>query len=73
MYLAASLLAVSSAEVASQQTYSIEISKILINDSMDFLKQDEKIGRFTSCLYIWRNKAMTALVELQNQVFVLGY
>jgi len=27
------------------------------------LKQDEKLGRFPSSLYIWHTKAMTALVE----------
>jgi len=30
---------------------------------MKFLRQDEKLGRFTSSLYICHKKAMTALVE----------
>jgi len=30
---------------------------------MDFPKEDEILGRFTSSLYIWHTKAMTALVE----------
>jgi len=30
---------------------------------MDLIKQDEKLGRFTSSLYIWHTKAMTALVK----------
>jgi len=50
--LTASSLAVSSAEIISQQIYSTEVSKILINDLMKFLKQDEKLGRFTRSLYI---------------------
>jgi len=32
-------------------------------DLMNLLKQDEKLGRFTSSLYICHTKAMTALVE----------
>jgi len=32
--------------------YSTEVSKILINDLMKFLKQDEKLGGFTGSLYI---------------------
>jgi len=36
---------------------------MLINDLMKLLKPDEKLGRFTSTLYICHNKAMTALVE----------
>ena len=47
----------------SQQIYSTEVSKILLNDLMKFLKQDEKLGSFTSSLYICHNKAITALVE----------
>jgi len=39
--LTASPLAVSSAEIISQQIYSTEVSKILISDLMKFLKQDE--------------------------------
>jgi len=30
---------------------------------MNLPKQDEKLGRFTSSLYIYHTKAMTALVE----------
>jgi len=30
---------------------------------MDLIKQDEKLGRFTSSLHIWHTKAMTALAE----------
>jgi len=58
LYLKASPLAVSSAEIISQQIYSIKVSKILINDLMKFLKQDEELGRFTSSLYIWHNYVM---------------
>jgi len=32
-------------------------------DLMNLLKQDEKLGRFTSSLYICHTKAMTALAE----------
>jgi len=32
-------------------------------DLMNLLKQDEKLGRFTSSLYIYYTKAMRALVE----------
>jgi len=32
-------------------------------DLMNLLKQDEKLGRFTSNLYIFHANAMTALVE----------
>ena len=63
MYLTASPLAVSSPEIIPQQIYSTEVSKILLNDLMKFLKQDEKLGSFTSSLYICHNKAITALVE----------
>jgi len=59
----ASPLATSSAEIISQQIYSTEVSKILINDLMKLLRQDEKVGRFTSSLYICHTKAMTTLVE----------
>jgi len=41
LYLTASPLAVSSGEIISQQIRSAEVSKILINDSMKLLKQDE--------------------------------
>jgi len=34
---------------------------------MDLLKQDEKLGRFTSSLYIWHTKAMTAVVEYETR------
>jgi len=30
---------------------------------MDLLKEDEMLGVFTSSLYIWHTKAMTALVQ----------
>jgi len=30
---------------------------------MKFLKQDQKLGRFTGNLYIWHNIAMTELDE----------
>jgi len=63
LYLTASPLAVSPAEIISQQIYSTEVAKILINDLMNMLKPDEKLGRFTSSLYTCYNKAMTALVE----------
>ena len=49
LYQTASPLAVSSAEIISQQIYSTEVSKILINDLMKLLKQDELDG-FTSSL-----------------------
>jgi len=52
LYLTASPLAVSSAEIIPQQIYSTEVSEILINDLMNFLKQDEKLARFTGSLYI---------------------
>jgi len=52
LYLIASTLAVSSADIIPQQIYSTEVSKILINDLMKFLKQDQKLGRFTGNLYI---------------------
>jgi len=58
--LAASPLATSSAEIISQQIY---LTQILINDLMKLLKQDEKVGRFSSSLCICHSKAMTALVE----------
>ena len=32
-------------------------------DLMNLLKHDEKLGRFTSSLYICHTKAMTVLVE----------
>jgi len=51
LYQTASPLAVSSAEIISQQIYSTEVSKILINDLTQFLKQGEKLGRLTT-LYI---------------------
>jgi len=51
LYLAASPLAVSSTEIISQQIYSTEVSKIVINDLTKLLKQGEKLGRLTS-LYI---------------------
>jgi len=44
LYLTASPLAVSSPEIIPQQIYSTEVSKILINDMMKLLKQDEKLG-----------------------------
>jgi len=43
LHLTDSPLAVSFAEIISQQIYSTEVSKILINDLMKFLKQDEKL------------------------------
>jgi len=66
LYLTASPLAVSSADIISQQIYSTEVSKILINDLTKFLTQGEKLSRFTS-LYIWHNKAVTALAECGNR------
>jgi len=33
---------------------------------MNLLKQEEKLGRFTSSLCIYHNKAMTALVEYET-------
>jgi len=51
LYLTTSPLAVSSAEIITQQIHSNEVSKILINDLMKLLKQDEKLGRFTGSLY----------------------
>jgi len=63
LYLTASPLAISSAEIISEQIYSTEVAKILINDLMKLLKPDEKLGRFASSLYICHNKTMTALVE----------
>jgi len=61
LHLTASPLAISSAGIISQQILSTEVSKVLINDLMKLLKQDEKLGRFS--LYTRRNKAMNALVE----------
>jgi len=58
LYLTASPLAVSSAEIISQQIHSTDVSKTLINDLMKLLKQDEKLIRFTSSLYTWHNEAM---------------
>jgi len=52
LYLRASPLAVSTAEIIPHQICSTEVSKILINDLMKFLKQDETLGRFTGSLYI---------------------
>jgi len=46
LYLTASPLAISSAEIISQQTYSTEVSKILLNELMKLLKPDETLGRF---------------------------
>jgi len=63
LYVTASPLAVSSVEIISQQICATEVSKILIKDLMKLLKQDKKLGRFTSSLNTWHNKAMTALVE----------
>jgi len=43
---------------------------------MDLLKQDEKLGRFTSSLYICHTKAMTALVQYGIRwlfIFHLGF
>jgi len=34
---------------------------------MNLLKQDEKLGRFTSSLYICHTKAMTARVEYDTR------
>jgi len=34
-----------------------------MKDLMNFLKEDEKLGRFASSLYICHTTAMTALVE----------
>ena len=34
---------------------------------MKLLKQDEKLGRFTSSLYTWQIKAMAALVEYETR------
>jgi len=51
LYLTASPLAVLFAEIISHQVHSTEVSKILINDLMKLIKQDENLGRFTSGLY----------------------
>jgi len=58
LYLTASPLAVLFAEIISHQVHSTEVSKILINDLMKLIKQDENLGRFTSGLYTWYKKAM---------------
>jgi len=47
--------------------YSTKVSKILINDLMKLLKQDEKLRRFTCSPYICHTKAMTALIEYRTR------
>ena len=39
-------------------------------DLMKLLKQDETLAKFTSSLYIWHTKAMTALVEYGTRVCI---
>jgi len=63
LYLTVSPLAISSAKIIPQQIYSAEVAKILINDMMKLLKPDEKLGRFSSGLYICHKKAIIAVVE----------
>jgi len=53
--------------------YATEISKILVMDLMNLLKQNEKLDRFTGSLYVCHTKAMAALVGIRSQVFVLRY
>jgi len=39
---------------------------------MNLLKQDERLGRFTSGLYICHTKAMTAPVQYTTRVCIIG-
>ena len=59
--LTASPLAISSAEIISQQIYSTEVSKILINDLMKLLKQDELDGFASSLLGLPDGRNFTGL------------
>jgi len=64
LHLITSPPAISSAEIIiSQQMCSTEVSKIWIKGFMNLLKQDEKLGRFTSSLYICHTTAMPALIQ----------